>query len=284
MWKTIEMNRDNYLSFQQLLVPAFLKPLQSADATVWGIGLLEGTAPVGELLAKLDREAKTAKIVHFLIRTATDYVEAVEYLLRAAERSLWQDGWTVTDAVVTVSREVEAVSSLFTSRGFRNSQMVHKFVMDLKNIQNGDWIWRLEKPAHLDIVPWSEQVVKDLEQQVSNGKLGQIPHAVRIQDVTRIDSDTSFALYASGELAGWFVCERIAANMLLIPSIYVKKSAATRLGGVLLYAELAKRVFANGCYVTFFVHNTNQNMLRLISRRFKECIIHEATTIQCVAT
>lgn len=271
--KTVEITTHNYVLFQHLLAPAFLKPLQLADPTLWGVGLLKDSVPIGVLLAKVDVEAKTAKIVHLVVRTQQAYVDAIEDLMDVAEYSLGKRRLEITDVLVTLDRDVEAVRDVFFNRGWKaRPQIVKKYVMDIQKIERAEWMWELERPSHLEILPWSVAVERN---DVENSFVKK-----RVQNVTAVDADSSFALYASGVLVGWCLCEKVARNMLLSSSMYVERSVATRLGGLLLFAEFAKKVWDDKLYVTFFVHADNKNLLNSVSRRFRECIIHEATHIQ----
>ncbi|WP_100401535.1 hypothetical protein [Bacillus sp. FJAT-42315] len=281
MFEVIEVNHTNFLSFQRFLLPGHFQQLQSADSTVWGLGAVSEGVPVGILLTKLDIHLKTASIVHFLVRDYQHSIAALEQLLNTAEQLLAKKGFTCIDATVTVDEEIEVISDLFAKKGWcTNPQIVNKYIMDMKKMQNNDWVWGLETPAHLNIVHWTPVIEKEFKQRILNQEIGDPVIIPYLKDLHKIDGEYSFVLYASGELAGWCICEKIAQNMVLSINSYVKKSAATRLGGMLLYAELVKKALEHNTYITFFTHKNNKNMQNIIRRRFKESTIHKTTLIQ----
>lgn len=278
----MNLTATNYFLFQAFLNPNHFDRLQSMDPTLWGIGLIEHELPVGILLADVDHAFKTATITQVV---ANDAPHVVEKLFDHAESHFHAEGISITKITITMKGEGDQIVHLFSNKGWRkNPQILNKYIVDLKKMKQSDWVHTLKKPDNLSIVPWNSRVNEIFQNAVRQTKHLDESVLPFVRNLGVIAEDYSFALFDEEELMGWCLCGQVAQNMLLSPHSYVKRTATTRPGGMLLYAELVKKAIKDNMYVTFFANVDNHSMQNVINRRFKESVIQKNTMIEFVRT
>ncbi|QOV12323.1 hypothetical protein [Viridibacillus arvi] len=283
MFEVLEVNHTNFYSFKKLLLPAHFEQLEKSGKDILGVGAISHTEPVGLLLVNLDTSSKFASIFHFVVNAENNEVDIIELLLDKVEELLEVGGFYTTDLTLTINQSVEEVQKILLQRAWSTmSAITHKYVAKTQRIQDKDWTSLFNRLDNLKIVHWSATQEDNINQIILNNDPWFPPKFSPLNGSNFIDSEYSFALYDNEDLAGWIICEKVANNMLLCKNIYVRKSATTRLGGMLLIAKLIRKIDDLNMFVTFLVEKNNRDMGNIVSRRFKNNIIRKDTLLKFV--
>ncbi|MCP1143674.1 hypothetical protein [Lysinibacillus endophyticus] len=275
----VKLSVENYLLFSPYLNPNHFQRFEDCDELFWGFGLVEGHAPYGVLLAEL-YSVNNASITHFEVVQDEQHIIYLERLFDYAESQLQQNSVVLTNMRLNVPFEIVSVEGLFRKKGWsKESEAVNQYIIDFKKMQCNEWVWSLKKPENIAIQKWDVQIERAFKRAVHIEEKFNDFVLPLVDNLGVIDEQYSFVLTVDGEIMGWCLCERVAKNMLLSPMSYVERTPATRLGAMLLYAELVKKALETDMYVTFFANVDNFNMQNIINRRFRECIIQKKTII-----
>ncbi|MGE7933563.1 hypothetical protein [Viridibacillus arvi] len=283
MFEVLEVNHTNFYSFKKLLLPAHFKQLEKSENNILGVGAISHTEPVGLLLVNLDTSSRVASIFHFVVNAENNEVDIIELLLDKVEELLKVGEFYITDLTLTINQLVEEVQKIFLQRAWNTrSAITHKYVAKTQRLQDKDWTSLFNRSDNLKVVRWSTTQEDDINQIILNNEPWFPPKFSPLNGSNFIDPEYSFALYDKEDLAGWIICEKVASNMLLCKNIYVRKSATTRLGGMLLIATLIWKIEDLNMFVTFLVEKNNIDMGNIVSRRFKDNIIRKDTLLKFV--
>ncbi|MEG0260515.1 MAG: hypothetical protein RR595_11305 [Lysinibacillus sp.] len=281
----LNLTSNNYRKFSSLLNPNHFKRLQLIDPTIWGIGLVDHTRPIGTLIVDINLDNKSAAITHLVVKDEENAHQFIMQLYNEAEIYFEKIGFLITEITITMNGESDEFVNQLTNQGWNGHvQSIDKYVLDFNRIQQDEWLWNFKIPTNLSVVPWSQHVNEIFKDAISiKNKFDDHVYPF-VQSLGVIDEEFSFALFLKGDLVGWCIAERVAQNMILLPHAYVKRLPATRIGGggMLVFAPVVKKARAENMFVTFFTNVDNAPMQNVINRRFKECILQKKLLVHLV--
>lgn len=281
----LNLTSSNYSLFLSFLNPNHFKRLQLMDASLWGIGLVNHTRPIGILIADINFDNKSAAITHLVVNDEENAHHFVMQLYNEAENYFKRIGFLITEITITMNSKSDDFINILTNQGWHgNVQGIDKYVLDFNRIQQNEWLGNLKIPSSLTVVPWSQHVSEIFRKAISNKNKFDDHVYPFVQNIGVVDEEFSFALFLEEDLVGWCIAERVAQNMILLPHSYVKRLPVTRAGGggMLVYAPVVKRAIEENVFVTFFTDVDNTSMQNIINRRFKECIIQKKLLVRLV--
>lgn len=280
MLQVLELERENFRIFQPILLPAHLQKLQHLGNQLWGVGIVHDHQPVGVALMETKGYSKQAHVFYFTVRTGGHQVAWTQQLLEKTTALLAQKHRVPDELDLQLEQMDEKVLAYFLHNGWGEPvQPVTTCICDMRRLTEERWVTQ-SPDGRGQVIPWSSVSQREWD-RVSEGVNKWYPLSFSpLVDSYFIDRETSFAFRYEGEIAGWIICERVASNMLLCRSLFVRETGRAAIGVMQLVAEITKVVAANDDYAMFVVEQDNQAMMNLMRKRLEKAIIRRKHTLK----
>ncbi|MBM7648440.1 hypothetical protein JOC78_001382 [Bacillus ectoiniformans] len=281
MFNTVNVDKDNYSIFRNLMLPRHLGLFKEAEVRVEALGILLEDQPIGISIAELEVNNNKANVTYFTVRVEEDHNLAVNILLLRTEEVLKTKGYTSFELILHTDADEEEMINIFLEKGWTPSlPMVTSFICSPPELHRHKWLTKLSKFKSVEIVPWKNLHQSEVSKLKNDTDQWSFNYLISFRAMERFDKDTSFALCVESEIKGWIICEKIASNMILCQSFYVKASDRLSGGGLLLLAELMKKAAEYNLYTMFYVEDGNVDMKNILLKRLRETIIKEKRVIK----
>lgn len=280
MLQVLELERDNFRNFRPILLPAHLEKLQHLGNQLWGVGIVQDDQPVGVSLMEIKGYSKRAHVFYFTVKSGEHQLSWTQQLLERTTALLAQKNKVPDELDLQLEKMDEKILSYFNQNGWGEPvRPVTTCICDLRRLTEERWVTQ-SPDGRGQVIHWSSVSQQEWD-RVSEGINKWYPLSFSpLVDSYFIDRETSFAFRYEGEIAGWIVCERVASNMLLCRSLFVRGIGRASIGAMQLVAEVTKVVAANDDYAMFVVEHDNQAMMNLMRKRLEKAIIRRKHTLK----
>ncbi|MGB5340124.1 MAG: GNAT family N-acetyltransferase, partial [Gammaproteobacteria bacterium] len=229
--------------------------------------------PVGLVLAVYGSAPATARIISWCVAPEHRRKGVGSALLSRLERVLAGAGHTGLELNYRTNWvNVAAIETILQQRGWSEPQpamLLYKGTM--QDIAQADWLDRCHLPAGFELFPWSELTIAERKDILAKQEAGQWypPELTPFQEEDRIEFLNSLGLRHQGEVVGWMITHRTAADTIQYTSLFVRQDLQPLGRALALLAEAIKRQMASDvprgiCQV----RTQSERMARYMQRRF----------------
>lgn len=281
MVQVLELDQENYRMFQPILLPAHLEKLSHLGNQMWGVGIVCDHKPMGVSLIETTGYTNRAHVYYFTVKSGEQQLAWTEKLLERTV-ALLSDKRLVPDELdLTLEQMNEDVIEYFFQKNWGYPlQPITTCICDMRLLTDESWVVKQTQSGQGQVISWSSVTQSEWD-RVAEGVNIWYPQAFSpLVDSFFIDPETSFAFRYKGNIVGWVICERVASNMVLCRSLFMKETGRARAGVMQLAAEVTKVVAANSEYVIFVVEKNNQAMMNLSRKRLEKAIIRKKHTLK----
>lgn len=199
-------------------------------------------------------------------------------LLKFTEKKLKQAGFQ--QLIIEYMDEVKGASisdAFFMSQGWHEPETrIHQYIVKVRDEPLGIFN-NTSLPKGFSFFPWRD--LKNGERdEILAGKGIWYPEILSpFYEEEKLDKNLSFGLKFRNDIVGWFIIQRVAKNMVLAQTIFVKDDVLPVRRAVPLLVEAYKKFIAekNIEYATGFVENENQLMLHFVDKYFAKDILRK---------
>lgn len=281
MYEIVYLDHGNSSLFYSLLLPGHIQKLQGLGQQIYGLGLLFENKRIGIALIELDVLQNRAHIFHFLIKSVENQLLATESLVKRVEELLDSKGYYPSVLDLQQDKVQPEIVECFRQRGWKGPlQQASTYICDSQLMLRAPWMIHLKDIEFLNILPWTSISENQLTALASGVDDWYPKKFSPLYDREYVDNGTSFILSYQGDIHGWVISEKVASNMIVVRTFFVRNKGKARFGTMLLMAEVIKRAANNNWYIMFLVEKDNLDMNTIVSKRLMAGVIKESVTVQ----
>ncbi len=225
---------------------------------------------VGFVVAEILPDVKRANIISFYVLPEYRHKKIGTSLLFYLEKDLRQKGFTD----VEVSYQQTEITGLVLEpllRKFNWQSPESKFLLcktTTEKIAAAPWLYKPVLPTEYEIFSWQELSQNEAQKirswQDCSAALNPFTNDRRIEFMN------SLGVRHNGEIIGWSITHRVAADTIRYSSLFVREKYQKFGRAVPVLAESIKRQIASPVpYCTFSVDKDNAAMLQFVKRRLQ---------------
>ncbi|UOF91496.1 GNAT family N-acetyltransferase [Fodinisporobacter ferrooxydans] len=281
------LNRSKAAEFVSMLPQQSKHPvlLQMAqDTLAWGAA--EDSRPVGLALAELqpDHPVPAAKLLSLFVAPSHRGRGVGRRLLAELQNDRKVQGCQQLNAeYVTEKENVESSSRFLQRNGFPPAEAVlYVFIGDIRRIGELRWFQASKLSQPFSVFPWRELSQED-RIEIQSGQDVWYPAAFSpFIEEKYVDPEYSVGLRYRGEVIGWLIMQRLAANMLLYKTLFVKQKHQGVGRGLALGIEMVRssRLAQKIPFGTVLVESHNEAMLQIVRNRFAPLLLREKVLLR----
>ncbi len=279
MLEYIELTSSNSRQFLELAFPETKSLLLEFPPSLLAIGALFAGRPVG--LGMLETTEQSAVLHLKTLKVAVNFRRQGigKKLMEMMEEHMRPYGFQGISVEYLVTGDQTDSHAFFKSCGFSNPKPgIHIRQGPFNVINNENWL-RLSFPPEFDVSSWNtisaeERALLALQVDI------EFPEILSpFPEEELIDAERSLIVRHQGKPAGWIILEPLDREMMLIKTLFVYPRYERSGQGVVLIAEVLRRMLNQDTYKywMFFVEEDNEAMVRLTKRRFDHLKIKKET-------
>jgi GNAT superfamily N-acetyltransferase len=234
---------------------------------------------VGLAIALLTPNESSANLISLFVHSAYRRQGVGRELLSKLQKDLKTKGCQRVVSDYLIEKETEEQVDRFLQRnGFPPSETaLYVFIGDISRMDGLSWFHSFKLPREYSIFQWC-QLRAEERAEIECGLEAWYPSALSpFHDEELMDHDHSVGLRYKGKVIGWVIMQRLASNMLLYKTLFVKQEFQ-RLGrGLAMVIEMIRRTqLVNRIpFGTMAIEPKNEGMLRIVRSRFIPLVIRE---------
>jgi ribosomal protein S18 acetylase RimI-like enzyme len=138
----------------------------------------------------------------------------------------------------------------------------------IERLKDAPWVYQYPLPSQFEVFPWVDLTVADHDRLVQNQSY---PDSLNpFSQDPRIEPINSLGLRYQGEIVGWTINHRVAADTIRYSTMFVERRFQRMGRGFSLLGEAIKRQINSGIpYATTAVASDNPLMLACADRHYK---------------